>query len=237
MPNVGVEVRRGVLCLVGRASAELREKLGLLGHVVELPDEDFDAATAVMGCAPAYLALAVEALADAGAADGPRPRARPRAGGRDDRGHRRAAARAPPGRRAAGCRLARWQHRGRPGGTRPRGRPGGLRGGGAGLAGEDAGMIALALSRNDVADYVSALFVVYIILIFANILISYIPRMPTYSPLAARGARLRHRDDQPLPQPLPPRPAADRRRRLRPRPQPDDRDHRAPRVARQSSSA
>jgi YggT family protein len=35
-----------------------------------------------------------------------------------------------------------------------------------------------ALSRGDVADYVSALFIVYIILIFANILISYVPRMP-----------------------------------------------------------
>jgi len=70
MPNVAVEVRRGVLCLAGEAPPELREKLQLLGHVVELPDEGFDAATAVMGCAPAYLALAVEALADAGAAAG-----------------------------------------------------------------------------------------------------------------------------------------------------------------------
>lgn len=39
-------------------------------------------------------------------------------------------------------------------------------------------MIALALSRADVADYVSALFTVYIILIFVNILVSWIPRMP-----------------------------------------------------------
>jgi YggT family protein len=38
--------------------------------------------------------------------------------------------------------------------------------------------VLAALTRNDVADYVSALFVVYIILIFANILISYVPRMP-----------------------------------------------------------
>ncbi len=67
MPNVAVEVGRGVLCVAGPASPTVREKLGLLGHVVELRDEDFDAATAVMGCAPAYLALAVEALADAGA--------------------------------------------------------------------------------------------------------------------------------------------------------------------------
>lgn len=70
MPNVAVEVGRGVLCLAGEASPEVRRLLGLLGHIVELPDAEFDAATAVMGCAPAYLALAVEALADAGAAAG-----------------------------------------------------------------------------------------------------------------------------------------------------------------------
>jgi pyrroline-5-carboxylate reductase len=70
MPNVSVEVHRGVLCVAGDPSGSTRRLLDLLGHVVELPDEDFDAATAVMGCAPAYLALAVEALADAGAAAG-----------------------------------------------------------------------------------------------------------------------------------------------------------------------
>lgn len=70
MPNVGVEVRKGVLCVTGSSHAGARALLEELGHVVELPDEQFDAATAVMGCAPAYLALAVEAIADAGAADG-----------------------------------------------------------------------------------------------------------------------------------------------------------------------
>lgn len=70
MPNVAVEVRRGVLCVAGAVSPEVRAMLELLGHVVELPDSEFDAATAVMGCAPAYLALAVEAIADAGAEDG-----------------------------------------------------------------------------------------------------------------------------------------------------------------------
>lgn len=76
MPNVAVEVRRGVLCLaVGEGvaderAAEVRRMLEALGRVVELPDEEFDAATAVMGCAPAYLALAVEAIAGAGAAAG-----------------------------------------------------------------------------------------------------------------------------------------------------------------------
>jgi pyrroline-5-carboxylate reductase len=66
MPNVAVEVRRGVLCVAGDLGPEVRQMLELLGHVVELPDSEFDAATAVMGCAPAYLALAVEAIADAG---------------------------------------------------------------------------------------------------------------------------------------------------------------------------
>jgi uncharacterized protein YggT (Ycf19 family) len=39
-------------------------------------------------------------------------------------------------------------------------------------------VIPLALSRGDVADYVSALFTVYIILILLKVLISYVPRMP-----------------------------------------------------------
>lgn len=39
-------------------------------------------------------------------------------------------------------------------------------------------MIALAIARTDVANYVSALFFVYILLIFANVLISFVPRMP-----------------------------------------------------------
>lgn len=42
-------------------------------------------------------------------------------------------------------------------------------------------MIALALTRVDVAEYVDALFVVYIILVLLNVLISWIPRMPTYN--------------------------------------------------------
>jgi pyrroline-5-carboxylate reductase len=70
MPNVAVEVRRGVLCVAGGGSASVRALLDLLGKTVDLPDAQFDAATAVMGCAPAYFALAVEALADAGAEAG-----------------------------------------------------------------------------------------------------------------------------------------------------------------------
>jgi YggT family protein len=39
----------------------------------------------------------------------------------------------------------------------------------------------LAITRGDVADYVGALFLVYIILILIRVLLSWIPRMP-YSP-------------------------------------------------------
>ncbi|HEX7279240.1 MAG TPA: pyrroline-5-carboxylate reductase dimerization domain-containing protein [Solirubrobacterales bacterium] len=70
MPNVAVEVRRGTLCVAGSVSDLVWGKLSTLGRIVEIAEEDFDAATAVMGCSPAYLALAVEAIADAGAADG-----------------------------------------------------------------------------------------------------------------------------------------------------------------------
>jgi len=70
MPNLAVEVRRGVLCVAGTPDLELRSLLEGLGQVVELPDAQFDTATAVMGCAPAYLALAIEAIAEAGVADG-----------------------------------------------------------------------------------------------------------------------------------------------------------------------
>jgi pyrroline-5-carboxylate reductase len=71
MPNVGVEVRQGVICICGDAlSPWVGAALEHVAHVVEIDEDDFDAATAVMGCAPAYLALAVEAIADAGAEDG-----------------------------------------------------------------------------------------------------------------------------------------------------------------------
>jgi pyrroline-5-carboxylate reductase len=70
MPNVGVEIRKGVLCVAGDPDSGVRRLLEGLGRVFDLPDSQFDAATAVMGCSPAYLALAVEAIADAGAADG-----------------------------------------------------------------------------------------------------------------------------------------------------------------------
>lgn len=43
----------------------------------------------------------------------------------------------------------------------------------------------LAVARTDVADYVSALFLVYILLILLNVLSSWVPRMPYNRPLRA----------------------------------------------------
>jgi YggT family protein len=43
-------------------------------------------------------------------------------------------------------------------------------------------VILLTLTRGDVADYVGALFLVYIILILVRVLMSWIPRMP-YNPV------------------------------------------------------
>ena len=70
MPNVGVEARKGVLCAAGEATDLVWMKMAVLGLIVEIAEEDFDAATAVMGCSPAYLALAAEAIAEAGVAAG-----------------------------------------------------------------------------------------------------------------------------------------------------------------------
>ncbi|MDQ2630532.1 MAG: YggT family protein [Actinomycetota bacterium] len=39
-------------------------------------------------------------------------------------------------------------------------------------------MIPLAINRGDIADYVGALFIVYVILIFIRIVASFVPRMP-----------------------------------------------------------
>lgn len=76
MPNLGVEVRRGVMCFAAGAAldpaivASVLDALRLLGRVEVMDDGMIDAATAVMGCTPAYLALVAAALAGAGAEAG-----------------------------------------------------------------------------------------------------------------------------------------------------------------------
>jgi uncharacterized protein YggT (Ycf19 family) len=46
------------------------------------------------------------------------------------------------------------------------------------------GLLA-AIGREEIADYVNALFLVFLILIFARIVISFVPRMPYNRPLRA----------------------------------------------------
>jgi pyrroline-5-carboxylate reductase len=76
MPNLAVEVRRGLICHTppegapDELSRQVLALLGLLGRTVELEEPLLDPATAVMGCSPAYFALIVEVLADAGAREG-----------------------------------------------------------------------------------------------------------------------------------------------------------------------
>ena len=76
IPNVAIEARVGVLAFAAdrhaaaESVAEVREQLDLLGRVVELDEELIEPATVVMGCSPAFLALVIEAIATAGAADG-----------------------------------------------------------------------------------------------------------------------------------------------------------------------
>jgi pyrroline-5-carboxylate reductase len=76
MPNVAVEVRRGVICwaasedLDAVARERIEALLSLLGTAIELDESLIDAASAVMGCSPAYIALFAEALTDAGIREG-----------------------------------------------------------------------------------------------------------------------------------------------------------------------
>jgi pyrroline-5-carboxylate reductase len=80
MPNQAVEVREGVLCYVPPEDVPpaLVERvvrlLSLLGTAVPVPEEQIDAAMAVMSSSPAYVALVSEALADAGEKRGLEPR-------------------------------------------------------------------------------------------------------------------------------------------------------------------
>src|SRR3954451_13931043 len=76
MPNGGVQVCQGTLAYSsGRFTHTAAEEavLGLfrmLGEVVQLEERQFDAATALSGSGPAFLALIVEAFEDAGVVAG-----------------------------------------------------------------------------------------------------------------------------------------------------------------------
>ena len=72
MPNLGAQLRQAVLCvsypdgLDEAAKARAHELLALLGDVIEIEEELIDAATAIMGCSPGYLALLAEILVEEG---------------------------------------------------------------------------------------------------------------------------------------------------------------------------
>ena len=74
MPNVAAALGLGVFLFVpgtlGDGTAPVRELLESAGVVVELPEEQFDLATAVAGCMPGLLARIVTAFAAAGVAGG-----------------------------------------------------------------------------------------------------------------------------------------------------------------------
>jgi pyrroline-5-carboxylate reductase len=70
MPNTPVAVRNGVTCVCGAQIAEVEELLARVGIVVRLPERLMEAATAVTGVAPAYVALIAEAWVDAAVAQG-----------------------------------------------------------------------------------------------------------------------------------------------------------------------
>lgn len=76
MPNLGAQLRQAVLCVVYAKELGDGERkrveglLGLIGDVIELDEELIDAATAIMGCSPGYLALMAEILVEAGVREG-----------------------------------------------------------------------------------------------------------------------------------------------------------------------
>jgi pyrroline-5-carboxylate reductase len=76
MPNIPAEVGRGVFCYAPGAHAaegpeeEILDLFGQIGTIVRLPEPMIEPATALMGCGPAFFALVVEALVDAGVRHG-----------------------------------------------------------------------------------------------------------------------------------------------------------------------
>jgi pyrroline-5-carboxylate reductase len=76
MPNIPAEVGHGVFCYAPgtRASEgpeqDVLDMFARIGTVVKLPEHLIDPATALMGCGPAFFALAAEALVDAGVRHG-----------------------------------------------------------------------------------------------------------------------------------------------------------------------
>lgn len=74
MTSLAVELRQGVTCLAeGEGVAHARELFAQLGEVLVLPEEHMSTASAMIGVSPAYVALLVEAQAEAAIARGVPP--------------------------------------------------------------------------------------------------------------------------------------------------------------------
>src|SRR3954464_15173770 len=79
MPNIPAEVGHGVFCYAPGTHAsegpeqDVLDMFGRIGTVMKIPEPLIDTATALMGCGPAFFALAVEALVDAGVRHGLTP--------------------------------------------------------------------------------------------------------------------------------------------------------------------
>ena len=76
IPNIPVEVGRGVLCYAPGALAadgpedEVLKLFGRAGVVIQLEEAQIDPAMAIMSCGPAFVALVVDSMAAAGARHG-----------------------------------------------------------------------------------------------------------------------------------------------------------------------
>jgi pyrroline-5-carboxylate reductase len=77
IPNMPVEVRRGVICYVPGPGAEagpereILDLMGRAGEVIRLEDEPLiEPAMALMSCGPAFMAFVAESFAEAGVAHG-----------------------------------------------------------------------------------------------------------------------------------------------------------------------
>lgn len=66
MPNTPTEVRAGVTCVAAEGDLDVTELFGRVGEVVVLPERLLGAGSAMMGVAPAYWALFLEAQVDSG---------------------------------------------------------------------------------------------------------------------------------------------------------------------------
>jgi pyrroline-5-carboxylate reductase len=79
MPNIPAEVGHGVFVYAPGShaaegpEADVLDLFGRIGTVIKLPEALIDPATGLMGCGPAFFALVVEALVDAGVRHGIAP--------------------------------------------------------------------------------------------------------------------------------------------------------------------